>query len=189
MRSGRTAPISAPTPVMPFAHGRSLLRQDHLRRSTGGRKMQLFNQAEDKRLGDLSPPPPRWPSPVSCSPPAPRPKNSSTTIPTTSSSGRIRRTTGSWATRPRNCRARIICKTLPPATGFTKEEIEAKLKQIKLPPGFKIELYASGVTDARQMAWGDKGTLFVGSLFGGGGTVHAVVDEGGKRTSRTRSRD
>jgi glucose/arabinose dehydrogenase len=71
-------------------------------------------------------------------------------------------------------------KTLPPATGFTKEEIEAKLKQIKLPPGFKIELYAAGVTDARQMAWGDKGTLFVGSLFGGGGTVHAVVDEGGK---------
>ncbi len=55
--------------------------------------------------------------------------------------------------------------TLPPATGFTKDEIEAKLKDIKLPPGFKIELYASGVTDARQMAWGDKGTLFVGSLF------------------------
>jgi hypothetical protein len=73
-------------------------------------------------------------------------------------------------------------KTLPPATGFTKEEIEAKLKNIKLPAGFKIELYASGVTDARQMAWGDKGTLFVGSLFGGSGTVHAVVDEGGKKT-------
>jgi glucose/arabinose dehydrogenase len=72
-------------------------------------------------------------------------------------------------------------KTLPPATGFTKEEIEGKLKNIKLPPGFKIELWASGVTDARQMAWGDKGTLFVGSLFGGGGVVHAVVDEGGKR--------
>jgi glucose/arabinose dehydrogenase len=75
--------------------------------------------------------------------------------------------------------------TLPPPTGFTKEEIEAKLKDIKLPPGFKIELYASGVTDARQMAWGDKGTLFVGSLFLGNGAVHAVVDEGGKRTVKT----
>ena len=32
-------------------------------------------------------------------------------------------------------------------------------------------LYASGVADARQMAWGDKGTLFVGSLFLGKGTV------------------
>jgi glucose/arabinose dehydrogenase len=75
--------------------------------------------------------------------------------------------------------------TLPPPTGFTKEEIEARLKDIKLPPGFKIELYASGVTDARQMAWGDKGTLFVGSLFLGSGAVHAVVDEGGKRTVKT----
>ena len=76
-------------------------------------------------------------------------------------------------------------KTKPPPTGFTKEEVEAKLKNIKLPPGFKIELYASGVGDARQMAWGDKGTLFVGSLFLGNGAVHAVVDEGGKRTVKT----
>ncbi len=75
--------------------------------------------------------------------------------------------------------------TLPPPTGFTKEEIEAKLKNIKLAPGFKIELWASGVTDARQMAWGDKGTLFVGSLFLGDGTVHAIVDEGGKKTVKT----
>ena len=76
-------------------------------------------------------------------------------------------------------------KTLPPPTGFTKDEIEAKLKEIKLPPGFKIELWASGVTDARQMARGDKGTLFVGSLFGGNGKVYAVVDEGGKRAVKT----
>ena len=76
-------------------------------------------------------------------------------------------------------------KTQPPPTGFTKEEVEAKLKDIKLPPGFKIELYASGVSDARQMALGDKGTLFVGSLFLGHGTVQAVVDEGGKRTVKT----
>jgi len=75
-------------------------------------------------------------------------------------------------------------KTLPPATGFTKEEIEAKLKDIKLPDGFKIELWASGVTDARQMAWGDKGTLFVGSLFGGGGKIYAITDEGGGKKVR-----
>ena len=75
--------------------------------------------------------------------------------------------------------------TLPPATGFTKDEIEAKLKNIKLPAGFKIELYASGVSDARQMAWGDKGTLFVGSLFLAKGTVQAVVNEGGKTSIKT----
>jgi len=80
-------------------------------------------------------------------------------------------------------------KTMPPPTGFSKEQVEAKLKEIKLPPGFKIELYANGVSDARQMALGDKGTLFVGSLFLGHGTVQAVVDEGGKRTVKTVIKD
>jgi glucose/arabinose dehydrogenase len=80
-------------------------------------------------------------------------------------------------------------KTMPPPTGFSKEQVEAKLKDVKLPPGFKIELYASGVTDARQMALGDKGTLFVGSLFLGHGTVQAVTDEGGKRTVKTVIKD
>jgi glucose/arabinose dehydrogenase len=72
--------------------------------------------------------------------------------------------------------------TNPPPTGFTKDEIEATLKGIKLPPGFKIELWANGVPGARQMAWGNNGTLFVGSWFGTGGNVYAIKDEGGKRT-------
>ena len=59
-------------------------------------------------------------------------------------------------------------------------ELEANLSKIKLPPGFKIEVYASGLPEARQMAWGDKGTLFVGSF--GAGNVYAVTDEGGKKT-------
>jgi glucose/arabinose dehydrogenase len=80
-------------------------------------------------------------------------------------------------------------KTMPPPTGFSKEQVEAKLKDVKLPPGFKIELYASGVADARQMALGDKGTLFVGSLFLGHGTVQAVTDEGGKRAVKTVIKD
>src|SRR6476619_3111512 len=37
------------------------------------------------------------------------------------------------------------------------------LNLIKLPPGFKIEVYASGVTNARELAIGPKGTVFVGS--------------------------
>jgi hypothetical protein len=48
-----------------------------------------------------------------------------------------------------------VLNTLPPPTGFTDQEIEATLKQIKLPPGFKIELWASGIPQARQMAWGN----------------------------------
>ena len=44
------------------------------------------------------------------------------------------------------------------------------LDSIKLPPGFSIELVAR-VPSARAMAWGDKGTLFVGSS---GSRVYAV---------------
>src|SRR6516225_1965881 len=69
--------------------------------------------------------------------------------------------------------------TMGPPTGMTDDEIAAALKNVKLAPGFKIDVYASGVNSARQMAWGDKGTLFVGSF--GVGTVYAIVDEGGKK--------
>ncbi|MBA2305485.1 MAG: sorbosone dehydrogenase family protein [Acidobacteria bacterium] len=53
------------------------------------------------------------------------------------------------------------------------------LDQIKLPPGFVIELYATGLQDARQMALGDKGTLFVGSRRAR--RVYAVVDRDGDK--------
>ena len=51
-----------------------------------------------------------------------------------------------------------------PPTGASEAELAAMMKKIKLPAGFKIEVYASGVLAARQMAWGDKGTLFVGTF-------------------------
>src|SRR5688500_864657 len=51
------------------------------------------------------------------------------------------------------------------------------LDTIKLPPGFAIATYAEGVTNARQMALGAKGTLFVGSRTAG--RVFAVVDRNG----------
>ena len=53
------------------------------------------------------------------------------------------------------------------------------LDQIKLPPGFVIQLYADGVANARQMALGDKGTLFVGSRTAR--RVYAVVDRDGDK--------
>ena len=50
-------------------------------------------------------------------------------------------------------------------------------------PGFKIEVYAPGVLAARQMAWGDKGTLFVGSFDLG--NVYAITDNGGEKEVKT----
>jgi glucose/arabinose dehydrogenase len=49
------------------------------------------------------------------------------------------------------------------------------LDQIHLPPGFKIEVYAADVPNARQMALSPKGVLFVGSRSEG--KVYAVVDQ------------
>src|SRR6266702_3561459 len=51
-----------------------------------------------------------------------------------------------------------------PPTGASDAELAKLIPKIKLPAGFKIEVYASNVLAARQMAWGDKGTLFVGSF-------------------------
>jgi glucose/arabinose dehydrogenase len=58
------------------------------------------------------------------------------------------------------------------------------LAKIKLPPGFKAEVWASGVLDARGLRQGDKGTVFVSSLFVAG-KIYAVVDKGGKREVKT----
>ena len=70
-----------------------------------------------------------------------------------------------------------------PPTGASDAELAAMMKKIKLPQGFSIEVYASNVLEARQMAWGDKGTLFVGSFSLG--NVYAIKDNGGKREVKT----
>src|SRR5881296_477996 len=64
----------------------------------------------------------------------------------------------------------------PPAP---KAPGEIPVDKIKVPPGFKAELWAHGINNARAMTWGDKGTLFVSSRVAG--NVYAVVDKGGQR--------
>jgi glucose/arabinose dehydrogenase len=52
--------------------------------------------------------------------------------------------------------------------------------RLKAPPGFKVETFASDVLDARMIREGDKGTVFVSSLFVAN-KVYALVDRGGGR--------
>ena len=52
------------------------------------------------------------------------------------------------------------------------------LDKIKLPAGFEISVFADGVPNARAMALGDQGTLFVGSMRAG--KVYAVRIQDGK---------
>jgi glucose/arabinose dehydrogenase len=64
----------------------------------------------------------------------------------------------------------------------SQADLEKMLANVKLPAGFKITVWAQGVPQARQMAMGDKGTLFVGTFDKG--TVSAVTNEGGKRVAK-----
>lgn len=51
------------------------------------------------------------------------------------------------------------------------------IQNLSLPPGYAIEIYASGVNNARQMARSEQGIIFVGSRSAG--VVHAVIDKDG----------
>jgi glucose/arabinose dehydrogenase len=65
--------------------------------------------------------------------------------------------------------AALFCSTAPAALAQS-----LPLERIKLPPGFRIEVLAQ-VPNARSLALGAKGTLFVGSRSGG--AVHAVLPD------------
>jgi glucose/arabinose dehydrogenase len=56
------------------------------------------------------------------------------------------------------------------------------LDKIKLPSGFKAELWSSGHPGGRTMVMGDKGTLFMGTRVIG--RVYAITEKGGKREAK-----
>ena len=56
----------------------------------------------------------------------------------------------------------------------SEADVEANLSKIRLPPGFKISIYASGLENPRSLTLGDNGTLFVGSRRTN--KVYAVTD-------------
>ncbi len=54
--------------------------------------------------------------------------------------------------------------------------------QLKAPKGFKIEVYVSGIANARSLRLSDKGTLFVSNRLLD--KVYAVVEKDGKREAK-----
>src|SRR5260221_6699090 len=54
---------------------------------------------------------------------------------------------------------------------------------LKAPKGFKIELYASGVANARTLRQGDKGTVFVSTRLLD--KVYAINEQSGRREVKT----
>lgn len=51
---------------------------------------------------------------------------------------------------------------------------DPRLEKIKLPEGFRIEVFADSIENARSMVLGDEGTLFVGSRRAG--NIYAITD-------------
>jgi glucose/arabinose dehydrogenase len=58
--------------------------------------------------------------------------------------------------------------------GSCHSKAQGKLDNLKLPPGFSINLFADDVPNARTMVIGDRGTLFVGTRQAG--KIYALQD-------------
>ena len=72
--------------------------------------------------------------------------------------------------------AKLAPNAPPPIPAAPDKLPTAKLK---VPAGFNIEVYAAGMANARSLAVGDKGTVFVGSRLVD--KVYAIVNKDGKR--------
>jgi glucose/arabinose dehydrogenase len=79
--------------------------------------------------------------------------------------------------RPDNEEAKKLAPIAPPPIPTAAEKLP--LDKLVAPKGFKIELFAANVPNARSMREGDRGTVFVGSRLAG--KVHAIVTKDGKR--------
>jgi glucose/arabinose dehydrogenase len=68
-----------------------------------------------------------------------------------------------------------------PADGAPPSRLAIRASQLSVPPGFRVAVFAENVPNARSMARGARGTIFVGSRSEG--VVHAVVDANGDFTA------
>lgn len=74
-------------------------------------------------------------------------------------------------------------KLAPHATPLTVTTLDKiPVDKLKVPPGFKVDIWAHGMPGARMMVRGDKGTVFVGTRVIG--KVYAITDKDGKRDSK-----
>ena len=67
-----------------------------------------------------------------------------------------------------------LAPVAPPPIAAAADKLP--IAKLKVPPGFNIEVYAAGMANARSLAEGDKGTMFVGSRLVG--NVYADHQQG-----------
>ena len=81
------------------------------------------------------------------------------------------------ADQPKTEGAQKLAPVAPPPIAAAADKIPAD--KLKVPPGFKLELYASGMANARSLARGDKGTIFVSTRLLD--RIYAITEKDGKR--------
>jgi glucose/arabinose dehydrogenase len=87
-----------------------------------------------------------------------------------------------WAQgRPDSMASSPLAPHAPKLTVTPADQVP--VSALRVPQGFKVELWASGMPGARMMAEGPNGTVFVGTRTIG--RVYAVSDAGGQRQART----
>jgi len=82
--------------------------------------------------------------------------------------------------RPDTEGAMRLAPVLPPPEPLAADKLP--VAQLKVPKGFHIEVFASGIADARSLRVGDKGTVFVGNRVHD--KVWAIYDKDGRRTQK-----
>jgi glucose/arabinose dehydrogenase len=85
--------------------------------------------------------------------------------------------------RPDTEAAMKLAPVAAPPIAASADKVAAVPGKLTLAKGFKIDVYVSGITNARSMRVGDKGTIFVGSRLID--KVYAIVDKGGKPEVKT----
>ncbi len=81
-----------------------------------------------------------------------------------------------WAHgRPETAIGAKLAPIAPPPLPTAADKLP--IAKLKVPKGFKIEVYASGLANARSLRQGDKGTVFVSSRVLD--KVYAINEQGG----------
>ena len=101
--------------------------------------------------------------------------------------------TASWAQAPaapapawqQGMSASMASSTLAPLAGklTVTPASQIPIEKLRMPAGFKVEIWATGLPGGRAMARGDDGKIYVGTR--GIGRVYEVTDGGSVRTVRT----
>ena len=79
--------------------------------------------------------------------------------------------------RPKSEEAQKLAPVAPPPIATAADQIP--IAKLKAPNGFKLEVYASGMVNARSLARGDKGTIFVSTRLLD--KIYAITEKNGKR--------